>query len=79
MYIGLRQKLSEKIAADLRRVKESKPSTPAGLWAQEDAIGKLEKDLMDAYQAEREQLGENEARKLRQAAGLPVLIFAQDC
>jgi len=67
-----RQKLSEKIADDLKKVRESNPLTAVGLWAKEDAICRLEGDLFNAYQAERNEQGEAEARKFRQLAGLPV-------
>jgi len=45
----------------LARVRESKPKTSTGLWAKQDAVHRLERDAFEAYQAERRQLGEQEA------------------
>lgn len=70
----MHQTETEKIAAALRRVRELKPLTPAGLWAKEDATRKLERDLMDAHQAEREQLAKRETGELCQIAGLPTTL-----
>ena len=65
--------LSEEIAERLNDARQLKPMTPAGLWAQDDAVRSLEGALFRAYQAERQQMGEMEKQKFCQLAEFPVV------
>lgn len=58
------------VAERLEEAREIRPKTSAGLWAQRDAVNKLEGDLMIAHQAGIRQLGEQEVRKFHQLSGI---------
>ena len=56
----------------LKKAREMKPTTPAGLWAQQDAIQALERELMAAYELERARTGTKEVNEFNQLTVLPV-------
>ncbi len=58
------------VADRLEEARKIKPKTSTGLWAQQDAVNKLEGDLMIIHQAGIRQLGEQEVRKFHQLSGI---------
>ena len=60
---------SKEVAERLEEARKIEPKTSAGLWAQQDAVNKLEGDLMITHQAEIRQLGEQEVKKFHQLSG----------
>ncbi len=64
--------LSEEVAERLNEARQLKPMTPAGLWAQDDAVRSLESNLFRTYQTERQQMGEMEKAKFQQLADISI-------